>query len=202
MRSSTVLVTITLAAATLAAPAGLAQNAPSQGRGTRLAEAPAGLQPAANRAINVFDEFQSRLIGRMNKALTDGGPLNALSVYRDEASALTAALGRAHRMRIGRTSHKLRNPRNRAPEWAAPYVNAAAAADFSQSPTWVVPIGENVGVLAPLETKEVCTLCHAPAAQLPPELLGAIRASFPGDQATGFTTGQVRGWIWAEVPRR
>jgi hypothetical protein len=202
MRSSTVLVTITLAAATLAVPAGLAQNAQPQGRGTRLAEAPEALQPAAKRAVKVFDEFQSRLIGRMNKALTDGGPLNALGVYRDEAAALTAALGRDHRMRIGRTSHKLRNPKNRAPEWAAPYVNAAAAADFSKSPTWVVPIGENVGVLAPLETKEVCTLCHAPAAQLPPELLGAIRASFPGDQATGFTTGEVRGWIWAEVPRR
>jgi hypothetical protein len=202
MRSSTVLVTITLAAAALAAPAGLAQNAPPQGRGTRLAEAPEALQPAAKRAVKVFDEFQSRLIGRMNKALTDGGPLNALSVYRDEAAALTASLGREHRMRIGRTSHKLRNPKNRAPDWAAPHVYAAAAADFSRSPTWVVPIGENVGVLAPLETKEVCTLCHGPANQLPPDLLGAIRASFPGDQATGFAAGQVRGWIWAEVPRR
>ena len=29
-----------------------------------------------------------------------------------------------------------------------------------------------------------------------------IRASYPGDQATGFQVGQVRGWIWAEVPKR
>jgi hypothetical protein len=204
MRSFTSgMLAVALAAAAAAAPSGAGQGGASpQARGYTLAEAPAALKPAAARAQQAFDEFQAKLIGRMNTALGNGGPLNALGVYRDEALSLTSSIGRERKMRIGRTSHKLRNPRNGPPVWAAPYVNAAAATDFGKASTWVVPIGENVGVIAPLETKEVCTLCHGPADKLPPELLGAIRKSFPGDQATGFAAGQVRGWIWAEVPKR
>jgi hypothetical protein len=58
------------------------------------------------------------------------------------------------------------------------------------------------GRARPLETTDVCVLCHGPVDQLSPEILGAIRKSYPGDRATGFTPGQVRGWLWAEVSRR
>jgi hypothetical protein len=29
-----------------------------------------------------------------------------------------------------------------------------------------------------------------------------LKQNYPGDQATGFTTGDVRGWIWVEVPKK
>ena len=29
----------------------------------------------------------------------------------------------------------------------------------------------------------------------------ALAASYPQDQATGFGAGDLRGWMWAEVPK-
>jgi len=82
------------------------------------------------------------------------------------------------------------------PEPLAPKGDAAKTAS-----TWVVDMGPTVGVIAPLETTETCTLCHGQPDKLPPAILNAIRANYPGDRATGFMSGQVRGWIWAEAQR-
>jgi len=167
-----------------------------------LSQAPVTLQQAAKRAQQAFGEFQTALIKRMNEELARGGPLAAISVYRDEAAHLAANIGRDYGIRIGRTSFRLRNPHNAPPQWAAPYVTESYARDAKTSPTWVVDMGPTIGVIQPLDTQETCTLCHGPQDKLPSAVVNAIRASYPGDRATGFTAGQVRGWIWAEVPQR
>jgi hypothetical protein len=63
-------------------------------------------------------------------------------------------------------------------------------------------MGTNVGVLAPLATGETCVLCHGPVSTIPPATAATIRVTYPGDRATGYEAGQLRGWIWAEIPRR
>jgi hypothetical protein len=176
--------------------------ADGQRRVYTAADAPAALRPATDRAEQAFEEFRTRFMARLEEELGRGGPVAALSVYRDEAARLAGELGRKHNMRIGRTSHHLRSPRNAPPRWAEPHVTVANARTAADAPTRVVDLDPVVGVLAPLETTEVCMLCHGPADQLSPEILGAIRKSYPGDRATGFTPGQVRGWLWAEVSRR
>jgi hypothetical protein len=201
MRPYTSVLILSLAAAAIATVAGQTSS-PQPKPSYVLANAPAALQPAAQRAQQAFAKFQTTLIQRMNDELARGGPVAALTVYRDEAARLTANLGREHNMRMGRTSFRLRNPHNVPPQWAAPYVKESFAADAKTAPTWVVDMGPMIGVIAPLETREACTLCHGPQDKLPPDILGSIRKYYPGDRATGFTTGQVRGWIWAEVPQR
>ena len=163
--------------------------------------APPSLHPALQRAEKAFGRFQSRLYSRVDEELQRGGALAALEVYRDEAAQLVTTITREDRLiRMGRTSHKLRNYRNAPPEWASALVTEAAGRDSSVSPTWVVELGTAVGVIAPLETRGNCVICHGPV--LSPELAGAIRKAYPGDQATGFAPGQVRGWVWAELARR
>jgi hypothetical protein len=201
MRPYTLVLNLLLVTAAIPMAAGQTSS-PEPKPSYVLANAPAPLRPAAQRAQQAFAKFQSSLIQRMNDELARGGPLSALGVYRDEAARLTANLGREYTMRIGRTSFRLRNPHNVPPQWAAQYVSERFAADAKTAPTWVVDMGPTVGVVAPLETREACTLCHGPQDKLPPDLLGSIRKYYPGDRATGFTTGQVRGWIWAEVPQR
>jgi hypothetical protein len=190
----------------LVAGAGCARDgeAPREGarRAYTAAEAPAPLRPAADRAQQAFEEFHTQFMARLVEEMGRGGPVAALSVYRDEAARLAAELGRKHNMRIGRTSHHLRSPRNAPPRWAEPYVTEANARSAAEAPTRVVDLDPVVGVLGPLETTDVCVLCHGPVNQLSPEILGAIRKSYPGDRATGFAPGQVRGWLWAEVSRR
>ena len=179
-------------------------EAPAQpNQAWRLSETPGRYEPAVRKTEAAFADYQRRLLTRVIDVMSSEGAVAALNVYRDEDAALAQSIARQERfIRMGRTSHLLRNFRNAPPEWAAPYVTAAAAEDFVSSPTWVVEIGPAVGVLSPLNTIPTCTVCHGPTASLSREMLGAIRASYPGDRATGFTLGQVRGWIWAEVSSR
>lgn len=201
MRQWTIMVALVVVAGAGCARGGEEENG-SRGRAYTALDAPAPLRPAADRAEQAFEEYRTRFMARLEEELGRVGPVGALSVYRDEAARLASEVGRKHNMRIGRTSHHLRSPRNAAPQWAAPYVTEANARSAGEAPTRVVDLDPVVGVLEPLETREVCVLCHGPADQLSPEILGAIRKTYPGDRATGFTPGMVRGWLWAEVPRR
>jgi hypothetical protein len=201
MRRWTVLVTaLLLAGVGCARDDQRGESAP--GRAYTAGDAPAPLRPAADRAQQAFDEFHEQFTARLEEELGRGGPVHAISVYRDEAARLAAEMGRKYNMRIGRTSHHLRSPRNAPPRWAEPHVTAANARSAADAPVRVVDMDPVVGVLEPLETTAVCVLCHGPETQLSPEILGAIRKTYPGDRATGFTPGEVRGWLWAEVPRR
>lgn len=201
MRSSAI------AAATLAVV--VAGAAPLYAQHTSLlkgpyqaAETPEELKGALARAQKAFAEFQQRLDARLAEENARGGLPAQLAVYRDEASSITADLGRRYSGRFGRTSDRLRDPRNAAPQWARDLVARAGTPATKDARTWVVPIGTNVGILAPLETREGCILCHGPIPAMPPDTAAKIRVTYPGDRATGYEVGQVRGWIWAELKRR
>ena len=65
----------------------------------------------------------------------------------------------------------------------------------------VVDIGDRVGVLRPIGTADLCTRCHGPAEVVRRNLGDALQQAYPQDRATGFTLGDLRGWMWAEVPK-
>lgn len=183
------------------APAAAQHTAPPKGA-YKAADTPAELKPALERAQKAFAEFQERMEARMKEETARGGLPAAYAVYRDEASGITADLGRRYAGRFGRTSDRLRDPHNAPPGWAQEIVARAGTPPTRGATTWVVPMGTNVGVLAPLDTREGCILCHGPVAAIPPDTAAKIRVTYPGDRATGYEVGQLRGWIWAEIPRR
>ena len=37
---------------------------------------------------------------------------------------------------------------------------------------------------------------------IPDDVSAILKQSYPDDQATGFATGDIRGWVWAEVPKQ
>jgi hypothetical protein len=65
----------------------------------------------------------------------------------------------------------------------------------------VIDLGDRVGVIHPIGTLGMCTTCHGSEASMDPELGARLAESYPDDQATGFAVGDLRGWMWAEVPR-
>ena len=129
-----------------------------------------------------------------------GGPAQAVGVCRDEAQALTAQTARAQGMRVGRSSHLLRNPGNAAPAWAARFVGAGAGRKAASVEAVVVDLGDRVGVLRPLPTAAPCTQCHGPAEGLSPDVRAFLETAYPEDRAAGFEEGDLRGFIWAEAP--
>ncbi len=153
---------------------------------------------AAARAA--ADSYQAQLRAELLKALKEGGPAGAITVCRDKAPQIAAAMGEQTGWRIGRTSARVRNPANAPDEW-----EAKVLADFEAR----VAKGENVirmehgeevarpdggrvfRYMKAIPMGEACQKCHGAA--IDTALAARIRAIYPQDQAVGFATGQLRG---------
>jgi hypothetical protein len=163
--------------------------------------APAALKPAIAKADAAFARLRQSLMTRLTSELAQKGPLTALSACHDSAQDIAREVQRSEGIALGRTSHRLRNAKNASPAWAAAHVKAGAAASGAEARALVVDLGERVGVLRPIPTLGMCTACHGPAEQLAPDIRETLAALYPSDQATGFRDGDLRGWMWAEVPK-
>jgi hypothetical protein len=140
-------------------------------------------------------------LGReLSAAIKRGGPEAAISICAERAPAIAAAAGGAG-LRIGRTSHRLRNPRNAPPAWVAPLLAEYRKNPGLASSERTIAPGR-IGYLEPIRIVGPCLACHGGA--LAPPVAARIQARYPEDRATGFAAGDLRGLYWVEVdlPRR
>ncbi len=152
--------------------------------------------PAAARAEAARDALTGALSTRLQAALAEGGPVAAIGVCQDEAPRIAAEVAAAQGVAIGRTAARLRNPGNAPPPWAA-----AEVARGREEPWLAVAPDGRLAALYPLRTAPLCVTCHGPADGLAPAVREALAARYPRDAATGFAPGDLRGWVWVEVPR-
>lgn len=157
---------------------------------------------AVARANESIQELQATLLGRLQGELQRGGPAAAVAVCRDEAQTLTAGIAARRGIAIGRTSHKVRNPLNAPRAWAAAAVASHAGKKVTEASPAVFDLGDRVGVLRPIGTMDFCLTCHGAPTIVEAAIGTVLAASYPKDQATGFAAGDLRGWVWAEVPLR
>jgi len=182
-----------------------ARSAASTG-GAWKAIGAAALAPAQgaqrDRAVAARDAMFGRLFARLGEAMqarnADGspaGPAGAISVCKDEAPKIAQAVASEKGVMIGRTSDRLRNPANAAPEWAA-----GLLADQPVEPRVAANPDGSLGVVLPIKLAANCLACHGSADTIEPAVKAAIAAKYPKDQATGYKEGDLRGWFWVEVP--
>jgi hypothetical protein len=148
-----------------------------------------------SRAIDAKDSLAEKLSMRLMQAMSNGGPAAAIEVCSKDAPRLAAEVGKEHGVQIGRTSFKLRNPKNAPPEWAADRIESRSA-----EPQFVdLPDGD-FGALLPIKIQPQCMTCHGPADQIDEAVKIALAELYPSDQATGFEIDDLRGWFWVSVP--
>jgi hypothetical protein len=158
-------------------------------------------QAEVARAELAMNALQQALLTKLRSAMDQGGPAAAVVVCRDEARGIGDRLAHEYGIQLGRTSHRVRNPANAPRDWAKAIVAGAAGAKASAERLRVVDLGDRVGVLRPIGTIDMCTRCHGGADVVRENLGAALAQSYPQDQATGFGAGDLRGWMWAEVPK-
>ena len=138
----------------------------------------------------------------LQQALLDGlaeGPEAAISACRISAPDIAAALSRDG-VRVGRASHRLRNPSNAAPDWVAPILDDYANDPSDRAPR-TVPLGDDrSGYVEPIVLQPLCLTCHGES--LAPPVAARIRDLYPRDRAVGYEVGELRGVFWAEYPGR
>lgn len=154
-------------------------------------------QVADSRAT--VKEFMQQLKGELQQGMQTGGPVQAVSVCKDRAPAIAAALGESKGLDIGRTSLKVRNPANTPDIW-----EKAVLKEFEQrrlageDPATIefhaaAEQGDRTvfRYMKAIPTAELCVVCHGAA--LAPELEAKLAELYPNDQARGFKAGDIRG---------
>lgn len=150
---------------------------------------------AKAKALAAKAALVKRLSGRLKDVMQAEGPAAAIEVCSVEASDIAAAVGEDEGLRIGRTSLKLRNPGNTAPEWVKPLLKGdAKVAQFTSLDE------HTLGGLLPIRLQAACVTCHGPAASLSDDVREQLSTHYPDDAATGYQAGDLRGWFWVEVP--
>lgn len=148
------------------------------------------------RGAAVVTPFKQRLVGELTEAIGRGGAEHAIEVCQLRAPELATEAG-ASGIRVGRTSHRLRNPANAPPEWAAPLLAEYVAGVRTREPAVVGRAAGGAGYVEPIFTAPLCLTCHGEA--IAPPLAAKLRALYPDDRATGFRAGELRGLFWVEL---
>ncbi len=139
------------------------------------------------------DALFEQLSGRLLETMSSEGPAAAIKVCQQEAPQIAERVGAKQGVKIGRTGVRLRNPANQAPAWAAGLIERK-----SETPTFVTLTNQHAAALLPIKLKAQCLLCHGPEDQIPADVRTQLALFYPGDAATGFREGELRGWFWVE----
>jgi hypothetical protein len=183
------LLTLLLIASGCSAPTGSWETVPeselNDAESTQLAS-----------AIAARDELAKNLMLHLLEGMQSGGAQTAIDVCKVAAPEVAAGINATKPLTIGRTSHRLRNPKNEAPAWAASFVKEERGEQVLLRHS-----GNGAfAALFPIKLQGQCLQCHGPEEQIAPLVRDALWAAYPEDKATGFSEGELRGWFHVTVP--
>ena len=154
-------------------------------------------QAEMDRAQATLAPFKEELVDALMGSLNEGSPTESIQVCRSQAPEIAARLS-VDGVRMGRTSHKTRNPANAPQPWVEPLL-----AEYLENPTdtraKAVKIDEStLGYVEPIYVIPFCLSCHGPSIE--PTLLDEIQSVYPEDRATDFKANDLRGLFWVTMP--
>lgn len=174
------------------------------GTTSALAQTEPNPEQASKRAQAAMSELSGTLREALIAKLAADGPVAAVDFCATEAKTLTQQVSARTGVLLGRTSLRTRSPDNRPNDWQTTMLQQLAEQHQAGTPIAelsarseteaTLRVGKAIAVDGP------CLMCHGPVGQMPKALSQTIAARYPGDQATGFSAGDLRGMIWAEVP--
>jgi len=157
------------------------------------------------RSAPVAQEFQQKLKEQLVAALTNGGPESAVSVCSQVAPAIAAAASEESGAEVSRIARKHRNPDAGVPAAMESQYDALATQPLSDGKPavriWRSGDGENARIhylsAIPMQDQP-CSVCHG--TNVDPALKQHIDDLYPGDLATGFKPGDLRGAMLISWP--
>ena len=166
---------------------------------------PAGPDPAAvaaseAKAADASDRLGKALMAELTAALGKGGPATAVDVCGSVAERVAAEVSASSGVTARRTSLRVRNPKNAPDPWEKAILDRWAAGEKPAPVSEVV--GGELRQARPILLKSFCIVCHGGPGEIDPATKEAVARRYPGDAATGFKEGDLRGAFSLRVPLR
>jgi hypothetical protein len=165
-------------------------------------EAPGVPQPVIEQAAGIANRFGAELMGKLQAAMAQGGPVAAVEICQVEAPAIASRLSRESGWQIRRIGTRVRNPMTGMPDaWEQQQLgemeHELAAGTEPAKLTRYAEVEEPRGLarryLRPILVAPPCLACHGDPAQQSGELRAALAREYPHDAATGYAPGALRG---------
>ena len=167
-----------------------------------IKDAPAALRPAIQHGDMIIVSIQNATLSELTRELTERGAGGAIRVCHMAANTMVDRIAREEGIPAGRTSAHLRTSSNAPRAWAAPIVARYADSRAAGLDGFAVDLGNRVGIMRPIAHRSTCSPCHGLESQLTPKVREELKDRYPKDRATGFKDGDLRGWLWVEVPKK
>ena len=163
---------------------------------------------AAGRAKAAAGDFSGRLRAALMEQMQSAGPVSAVDFCHAQAPLIGDAVMAEHGVRLRRVAvpGRNRNPENAPMDWQLQALAGfQAAVDAGAAPAEQVlvqrdglPRGVALRMMRGIAVEPACLACHGRT--VAPAVSQAIDRLYPGDAATGFDIGDLRGGLWVEVP--
>ena len=164
------------------------------------------LQPRVEASRAAAKQLFETLRDEMQTAVQSGGPVAGIEVCHDKAQALSRKVSEEKGWQVGRTSLKIRNPKNAPDAWETQVLEefqkrkAAGESLEDMEKSEVVTDGgkQYFRYMKAIPLGGVCSNCHGPV--LKPEVVEKLDEYYPQDKARGFQVGDLRGAFTIKQP--
>lgn len=155
-------------------------------------------------AKELVQQFAGQLKPALVSAMSEGGPVNAVSVCAEQAPAIAAGLSESSGWTVRRVSLKPRNSNTGEPDkWAQQILEEFDAANAAGANPATMAHAETVNgefrFMKPQPVEGVCLACHGKT--IAPPVARALARFYPDDRATGYELGDIRGAFYLTRPR-
>jgi hypothetical protein len=172
---------------------------------------PSNLESATvDSTRNIAGQLLNSLGQKLKTALSTDGPLAAVSVCKEAAPAIANSLSVEHGVQITRVGTRVRNQKMGIPNvWQKEALTQfeerlAAGEKPADLEYWKVVETANgkreLHYAKAIAVQPQCLSCHGQPQDIPAALAEKIRQEYPNDQATGYSTGKLRGAVVITKP--
>ena len=143
--------------------------------------------------------FAAELKSELMAAIGAGGPVQAIDVCHARAPAIARRISEEQGLELSRVSQRNRNAENAPGAWQAAVLDdfqaRLEAGEDPGSLTWQefaeMQGGREFRFMKAIPTQPLCLTCHGTA--IAPPVTEKLAELYPGDKATGFEEGDLRG---------
>jgi len=148
----------------------------------------------AKEGTKIAKLMYAGLLSKLNKALEDLGPYEAVKYCNEHALSITDSLAKYYGIVAKRTSLKIRNPKN-SPDSLEQKVLEMYQKTQSKTPT-IFKKENTIHFFTPIYIAQVCLTCHGkPNIDIPDVTMIALNKFYPDDKAKNYELYEIRG-VW------